>query len=207
MSGGDGRTPRPDGGFDSSAPCTENLKALFYVSCYFLPRAPLGVPVGPEVLLSGELRGRHFFSGDVDMSGTMRNSVIRRLYRESRGICIWCREQIPLEIATIEHVVPLSKGGGGLRNLAMACAPCNVVRGNSMGPPDPVRVKEVHSGVIAALRKSRTQNNEVKSRRAFKRQPNRRADQPTRFCLGQMIPLEIWEKLLPRMTVTGRVSI
>ena len=128
------------------------------------------------------------------------NPITQRLYRESHGICVWCHKSIPFEIATIEHVIPIAKGGlrNDRRNLALACAPCNQVRGSSMGPPDPSRVQSQYGNVVSGLRKQREMEREpLGGRRAVRhqRQPQREAE-PTRFCLGQMIPAEIWEKLI-----------
>lgn len=47
--------------------------------------------------------------------------------------CHWCK--IPLDAAagTIDHIVPLSRGGtNGPDNLVLACEPCNQGRGNSV---------------------------------------------------------------------------
>ena len=55
----------------------------------------------------------------------------RQLWRANkwklqRGLCMWCNEFVPKHHATLEHIVPLSAGGGTRpQNLGMACGPCN----------------------------------------------------------------------------------
>jgi 5-methylcytosine-specific restriction endonuclease McrA len=45
--------------------------------------------------------------------------------------CCFCRRPLTLGIATLDHVVPLSKGGGSSRgNLRISCGPCNNDRGD-----------------------------------------------------------------------------
>ena len=51
--------------------------------------------------------------------------------------CCWCGDQchnhnvIDAKLATVEHIIPKSRGGTDSRwNLAMACHECNSVRGN-----------------------------------------------------------------------------
>lgn len=45
--------------------------------------------------------------------------------------CCFCRRLLTPTTATLEHVVPLSRGGGwALDNLRLSCEPCNTQRGN-----------------------------------------------------------------------------
>lgn len=63
-----------------------------------------------------------------------------RLWIRGPRSCHWCQKPFtnPRE-ATLEHLIPLSKGGSNrLDNLALACEPCNQARKNSLGaPPQP----------------------------------------------------------------------
>jgi hypothetical protein len=57
------------------------------------------------------------------------------LYHNQNGICFLCGSFVTLEKnrftqPTIEHFVPVSKGGSGGSNLRMAHAFCNSIRGN-----------------------------------------------------------------------------
>lgn len=74
------------------------------------------------------------------------------LCREFNGRCCYCgASERPL---TIDHVDPVSKGGGNrVRNLALACAPCNSTKSN--------RTLESLVGVsLAALLRGRLENME-----------------------------------------------
>lgn len=47
--------------------------------------------------------------------------------------CHWCGIDLTDETATIDHVIPLSRGGlDNDNNRKLACAPCNNKRGNDM---------------------------------------------------------------------------
>ena len=47
--------------------------------------------------------------------------------------CYWCGVILTLDSSTLDHVIPLSRGGlDGLNNIVLACEPCNIKRGNSM---------------------------------------------------------------------------
>lgn len=62
------------------------------------------------------------------------------LFEQCGGICPECTKKMSLNnprarnsYMTIDHIVPLSKGGtNNLGNLRGLCAKCNVARGNNM---------------------------------------------------------------------------
>ncbi len=55
------------------------------------------------------------------------------LLRSGQNKCKWCGVVLTLETATIEHVIPLKRGGLDHRmNWALACEPCNKARGHDM---------------------------------------------------------------------------
>lgn len=62
------------------------------------------------------------------MSG-LRNRSRKRHQLSSRdggAICAYCGLRFKLRRLTIDHVVPLSRGGtNALTNLVLACGPCN----------------------------------------------------------------------------------
>lgn len=55
----------------------------------------------------------------------------RRLYFEmGRTSCCWCKKSLTFRQATIEHLLPRSRGGkNNIENLDIACGPCNGKRG------------------------------------------------------------------------------
>jgi 5-methylcytosine-specific restriction endonuclease McrA len=47
--------------------------------------------------------------------------------------CFWCGCELTRETLTIDHYIPLSKGGNNkIRNLRLACFSCNQGRGNDL---------------------------------------------------------------------------
>lgn len=47
------------------------------------------------------------------------------------GPCFYCGMEVPTGEATVDHIEPLSAGGRGtLQNLAIACKPCNSLKGH-----------------------------------------------------------------------------
>lgn len=47
--------------------------------------------------------------------------------------CCWCKMKLTKETATIEHIIPLARGGlNNHNNYALACEPCNTKRGCDM---------------------------------------------------------------------------
>jgi transcription elongation factor Elf1 len=47
--------------------------------------------------------------------------------------CKWCDCELTAESATVDHVIPLSRGGlDNANNRVLACSPCNQKRGNTM---------------------------------------------------------------------------
>jgi 5-methylcytosine-specific restriction protein A len=46
--------------------------------------------------------------------------------------CFWCNKELTLETATVEHKIPLSKGGSNRNdNITLACRECNAKRKNN----------------------------------------------------------------------------
>lgn len=59
-------------------------------------------------------------------------SAKRRLYKITQT-CFWCQCALPYVSATIDHVIPLSRGGmNNSNNYVLACQPCNNARGNTI---------------------------------------------------------------------------
>lgn len=74
---------------------------------------------------------------DVQAEKVTRNSgkasrAKRRLLK-TRPFCHWCDIELTAETATLEHIVPLKRGGlDHHNNMTLACKPCNEGRGHDM---------------------------------------------------------------------------
>lgn len=54
------------------------------------------------------------------------------LYKRSQ-VCKWCLSPVSLDNATVDHVIPLARGGTNRRdNLVLSCWECNQKRGSGM---------------------------------------------------------------------------
>ena len=66
------------------------------------------------------------------VSQTRRREAKRTLFGGRDVVpCCFCQKPLTYAEATIEHVLPQSRGGTwDLSNLTISCAPCNSARGN-----------------------------------------------------------------------------
>lgn len=56
-----------------------------------------------------------------------------RMIRRNGPKCHWCPKTLTLDDSTIDHVIPLARGGlDNDNNRVLACAPCNSKRGHAM---------------------------------------------------------------------------
>ncbi len=59
-----------------------------------------------------------------------KRQVKRETFRDCGRRCVYCGTALGLENATLDHVIPLSRGGSHLPgNLVAACQPCNQLKG------------------------------------------------------------------------------
>lgn len=64
-----------------------------------------------------------------------RETTYRMLAKRHAGLvpCYVCAEHVPLAFASLEHIVPLSRGGTDeMSNLAISHYRCNQLRGNAL---------------------------------------------------------------------------
>jgi hypothetical protein len=64
----------------------------------------------------------------ISKSSSRRLSQLAALINRDGGACIWCGRSLSVSHpeATIEHILPLSKGGPNVfENMLLACGPCN----------------------------------------------------------------------------------
>ena len=60
-----------------------------------------------------------------------KRQVKRATFRDCGRRCVYCGSALGLENATLDHVIPLSRGGSHHPgNLVSACEPCNQLKGS-----------------------------------------------------------------------------
>lgn len=68
---------------------------------------------------------------------------------KKKPFCHWCKLPLIAETATVDHVIPLSRGGlNNSNNRVLACSPCNQARGNQM-PEVKQKAQEIKKQVNA----------------------------------------------------------
>ncbi len=68
--------------------------------------------------------------------------------------CLYCGCAITLREATLDHVLPLSRGGKtNFDNIVTSCGPCNFRKGNKVGPEWRPRYKPYRPGYWELVRK------------------------------------------------------
>ena len=63
-------------------------------------------------------------------------SIKKRMFARRKfypPFCYWCHKSLTLKTATIDHKIPLFRGGlDNENNMVLACEPCNKTRGHDM---------------------------------------------------------------------------
>lgn len=60
------------------------------------------------------------------MSATRQHKTLRKYHLERSPKCHWCGDPLTSETATLDHLIPASKGGKtDRRNTVIACSRCN----------------------------------------------------------------------------------
>jgi 5-methylcytosine-specific restriction enzyme A len=73
-----------------------------------------GAPVDPELLKRERAKAR-----ELRASGWWKRRI-------STGVCYYCRREVGAKTLTMDHIVPLGRGGRSVRgNVVPACKPCN----------------------------------------------------------------------------------
>lgn len=55
----------------------------------------------------------------------------RRIYDSQNGLCAYCGQHRNIKYMTVDHIIPLSKGGtDSLDNLQCTCKKCNGLKDN-----------------------------------------------------------------------------
>lgn len=78
------------------------------------------------------------------------------LLRDS-STCHWCKLRVKPNVATIDHLVPLSRGGTNkMKNLVLACSPCNAARGNELPHETEARLAQADTAKLKGGRSGRS---------------------------------------------------
>jgi 5-methylcytosine-specific restriction endonuclease McrA len=76
----------------------------------------------------------------------------RRFLFDAHPFCVYCGCELQWESSTVDHVVPLSKGGThDLENLVLACEPCNTRKGSKILAQETWEHKCLQSGHLQSL--------------------------------------------------------
>ncbi len=72
----------------------------------------------------------------------------QRIYWRDNGTCLYCHEKVPYDKSTIDHILPLVRGGSdkSKENMALACERCNRIKG-----PLEMDMNEHHDLSVAML--------------------------------------------------------
>lgn len=85
------------------------------------------------------------------------------VYLRDQYSCLYCGDRVTKREATLDHVVPVSRGGKtNFENIATSCAPCNTRKGNKMSPEWRPRYKPYRPGYWELVRKRKQLPFEVK---------------------------------------------
>lgn len=86
--------------------------------------------VNPEQAVALAFKPPEYRPGES--SRGKQTAAKRRLFKRQKR-CRWCNEKLTLETATVDHVIPLARGGlDNDNNRVLACSPCNNKRGHAM---------------------------------------------------------------------------
>jgi len=78
---------------------------------------------------------RKYYPIQKQIRFTRYNMFLRDMYQ-----CQYCSDTFPTIDLTIDHVLPLSKGGGtNWENCVSACKKCNTKKGNTVGQMIPIK--------------------------------------------------------------------
>lgn len=61
-----------------------------------------------------------------------KRELKQKLHAKHGNICQICNNPFPYKRLTLDHIIPLDKGGSwNIRNLQLACYPCNQKKANT----------------------------------------------------------------------------
>ena len=81
-------------------------------------------------LAAVSVRRRRAAAKRVPFTRTERAAIKDKLYSDQKGGCAICAREFPPDIFEIDHITPVSRGGGNeITNLQLLCSPCNRRKG------------------------------------------------------------------------------
>lgn len=100
---------------------------------------------------------------DFVRTKTMVRFSKNNVYLRDQYRCLYCDDRVNKKSATMDHVIPVSRGGKtNFENIATACAPCNTRKGNKMSPEWRPSYKPYAPGYWELVRKRKQLPFEVK---------------------------------------------
>lgn len=79
---------------------------------------------------------------------TRKQRLSKKLWKASKGHCVYCAQFTEKDQRTVDHMIPVSKGGSLGANLLPACKPCNARRGANQWPPHAIAAPDFKAFVI-----------------------------------------------------------
>lgn len=92
-----------------------------------------GLSMEDAIKMANEPPKRIHKSVQAKRGTTKKNKRRKRRLLAAHPFCCWCDVPLTMETATLEHIVPLARGGlDNMNNLKLACEPCNSARDCNM---------------------------------------------------------------------------
>jgi 5-methylcytosine-specific restriction endonuclease McrA len=67
----------------------------------------------------------------MSLNSKIKQTIRKKIVKKKGNLCCFCRKSMKKSETTLEHVVPISKGGtNAQRNLKLSCSGCNNQRGD-----------------------------------------------------------------------------
>lgn len=76
---------------------------------------------------------------NIDERKKIPSSTRKKVLQRCNNICVCCGQKLTPQTATIDHVVPLSRGGENtIKNYVTLCRQCNQLKSNDIYPPESI---------------------------------------------------------------------
>ena len=117
-----------------TAPWQEAIKDVYGGRVEVIEEHPvktIGLVVGTIPMPTIVRFKKGVFLGAIKVAPKKRKPNRKNIFIRDKGCCQYCNKKLLYDVATVDHVVPRSKGGKGTwDNLVLCCGPCNVKKGN-----------------------------------------------------------------------------